>query len=230
MTPYFPMTLKEQIIQELDHTPDGVLEQVFNFLKFLKATPPISPVQALPDLSDQERLARLSQLFGAWGNQPDLEQIFADIDRDRHRYQGREIPTITPLAPIMYLLDTNICIALMNGNRLAVSRFNRSFPQCHVSTIVVAELYKGIYLSQQRDANLTSLATLTQLLTITPFTIEAAEEFGQIQSELRRLGKPTGEIDALIAAVARSSSDILVTHNTSDFENIPNLQLDDWLI
>ena len=130
----------------------------------------------------------------------------------------------------MYLLDTNICIALMKGNRLAVSRFNQVFPRCQISTIVVAELYKGIYLSQQRDTNLAGLATLTQLLKIIPFTIEAAEEFGKIQSELRQLGKPTGEIDALIASVARSSSCILVTHNIKDFENIPNLQLDDWLL
>ena len=44
------------------------------------------------------------------------------------------------------------------------------------------------------------------------------------------MGKPTGEIDALIAAVARSRGDIVVTHNTQDFENIPQLQLEDWLI
>lgn len=59
---------------------------------------------------------------------------------------------------------------------------------------------------------------------------EAALEFGKIQSELRRKGKPTGEIDALIAAVARSRNDILVTNNTRHFINIDGLQLEDWLI
>ena len=86
------MTLKEQIIQELDQTSDVVLEQVFNFLKFLKVM--TQPVPMLPDLSDEERLVQLNQLFGAWNNQPDLEQIFVQIDHDRHRYQGREMPTI----------------------------------------------------------------------------------------------------------------------------------------
>ena len=31
------MTLKEQLIQELEHTPDHILEQVLNYLIFLKS-------------------------------------------------------------------------------------------------------------------------------------------------------------------------------------------------
>jgi predicted nucleic acid-binding protein len=37
------------------------------------------------------------------------------------------------------------------------------------------------------------------------FDAQAASEFGKIQGELRRMGKPTGNLDALIAAVARRS-------------------------
>ena len=44
------------------------------------------------------------------------------------------------------------------------------------------------------------------------------------------MGKPTGELDALIAAVPRARGDLLVTHNTRDFINIPGWQLEDWLI
>ena len=36
------MTLKEQLLQELEHTPEPVLEQVFNFLRFLNTTQPIT--------------------------------------------------------------------------------------------------------------------------------------------------------------------------------------------
>ena len=58
---------------------------------------------------------------------------------------------------------------------------------------------------------------------------KAALEFGKIQSELRRKGRPTRELDALIAAVARSRQDILVTNNTCHFINIEGLELEDWL-
>jgi tRNA(fMet)-specific endonuclease VapC len=129
----------------------------------------------------------------------------------------------------MYLLDTNICIALLNNNPKAVAKFNIFFSQCYISTIVIAELYKGVYCSQQVQNNLGTLAQLTQLLSIEPFDLDAAVEFGKIQSELRQISKPTGEIDALIGAVARSRNDILVTNNIKDFENILNLQLENWL-
>lgn len=129
----------------------------------------------------------------------------------------------------MYLLDTNICIALLNENLQAVTKFNRFFSQCYLSIIVVSELYKGVYCSRQVAENLEILAQFIELLPVEEFEIEAAIEFGKIQSELRMIGKPTGEFDALIAAVAPSRDDILVTNNIKDFENIPNLKLDNWL-
>ncbi|NJM56931.1 MAG: type II toxin-antitoxin system VapC family toxin [Synechococcales cyanobacterium RU_4_20] len=74
-------------------------------------------------------------------------------------------------------------------------------------------------------------------LEIVDFDRSAALHFGQIQAELRRLGKPTGDLDAAIgfaklrriAATARSRDDILVTNNSRHFENIPNLRLENWL-
>lgn len=129
----------------------------------------------------------------------------------------------------MYLLDTNICIALLKENPQAVKKLNRYFSQCYLSTIIVAELYKGVYSSQQVSNNLETLQQFTDLLAIEPFDLEAAIEFGKIQSDLKKVDKPTGELDALIAAVARSRNDILVTNNIKYFTNIPNLQLENWL-
>lgn len=95
----------------------------------------------------------------------------------------------------MYLLDTNICISLLNGNPKAVAIFNRYFSQCYLSTIVVSKLYKGVYCSKQVEKNLETLPQLTELLSVEPFDIDAAREFGKIQSELRQIGRPTGEVD-----------------------------------
>ncbi|MDZ8079058.1 MAG: type II toxin-antitoxin system VapC family toxin [Nostoc sp. DcaGUA01] len=107
---------------------------------------------------------------------------------------------------------------------------NRYFSQCYLSTIIVAELYKGVYYSQQVLNNLENLQQFSELLPIEPFDLEAAIEFGKIKSELKKIGKPTGELDALIAAVVRPQNDILVTNNNiKDFSNIPNLQLENWL-
>ena len=129
----------------------------------------------------------------------------------------------------MYLLDTNICVALLKQSPLAVRQFNIKASQCYLSTIVIAELYKGAYYSQRIQQNLNTIEQFISLMLIVEFDRSAAEEFGKIQGELKRIGKPTGELDAIIGAVARSRQDILVTDNTRHFINIPSLQLENWL-
>ena len=42
-------------------------------------------------LDEQERLTKLNQIFGAWKNQPDLDEIFTEIDTERHADRGRAI-------------------------------------------------------------------------------------------------------------------------------------------
>ncbi|MCC5899783.1 MAG: type II toxin-antitoxin system VapC family toxin [Phormidium sp. BM_Day4_Bin.17] len=54
----------------------------------------------------------------------------------------------------MYLLDTNICIALLKNHPNAVPRFAQHFQSSYLSSIVVSELYKGVYCSQKIEQNL----------------------------------------------------------------------------
>lgn len=129
----------------------------------------------------------------------------------------------------MYLLDTNICIALIKSNPTVVPIFMAKVVQCYIPTLVLGELYKGVYCSQKVEKNLLNLNDFLSLVAIVEFDRAAALEFGLIQSELRRKGMPTGEIDALIAAVARSRKDTLVTNNMRHFKNIEGLKLENWL-
>jgi tRNA(fMet)-specific endonuclease VapC len=129
----------------------------------------------------------------------------------------------------MYLLDTNICIAFNNSHPQVVAEVYRKVSRCYISTVVLAELYKGAYCSQKLENNLKRINKFMGLIEVVNFDADAAVEFGRIQRELREIGRPTGDLDAVIAAVARSRQDILVTDNTRHFINIPNLQLENWL-
>jgi tRNA(fMet)-specific endonuclease VapC len=129
----------------------------------------------------------------------------------------------------MYQLDTNIAIAISQDHPLAKPLFDARGEDCCISTIVLAELYKGAYCSQRVNKNLATIEELIDLVDVADFDWDAAIEFGKIQAELRRIGKPTGILDAAIAAIARSRQDIMVTANVRDFENIPNLQIENWL-
>lgn len=105
----------------------------------------------------------------------------------------------------MYLLDTNICIAIIKENSDVVSEFQSKYQDCYLSTLVWGELYKGVYCSSRVEKNFKTLKKFEVNLPKIGFDAQAASEFGKIQGELRRMGKPTGNLDALIAAVARRS-------------------------
>ncbi|OKH15118.1 type II toxin-antitoxin system VapC family toxin [[Limnothrix rosea] IAM M-220] len=128
----------------------------------------------------------------------------------------------------MYLLDTNIYVAFTKGNASVMKLVNRHFLECYLSTVVLAEIYAGVYCSQQRQRNLEILETFLQLVPVIDFDEAAALEFGKIQGQLRRIGKPSQPNDVLIAAVAKARGDVLVTANTRHFENIEGLLLGDW--
>lgn len=80
----------------------------------------------------------------------------------------------------MYLLDSNICIGIINKNPNATAHFDNKGHLAYVPTLVVAELYKGVRCSQRVEKNLTKLEHFLLLLPIIPFDREAAEEFGII--------------------------------------------------
>ena len=130
---------------------------------------------------------------------------------------------------LMYLLDTNTCIALIQDHPQTHSHFRLKGQNCYLSTLVVAELYKGVFCSARQESNLQKLDRFLQLLPRLDFDEQSAIEFGKIQGELRKIGRPTSVMDALIAAVARSRQWTIVTHNIRDFVNIENLRLEDWM-
>jgi tRNA(fMet)-specific endonuclease VapC len=56
-----------------------------------------------------------------------------------------------------------------------------------------------------------------------------AERFGIERAGLLRKGIVVDPADLMIASVALVHDLTLVTHNTADFQQIPNLRLEDWL-
>ena len=62
------------------------------------------------------------------------------------------------------------------------------------------------------------------------FTTDCAREFGRIRGDSLLKGICFNKMDLLIAASAIVHDLTLVTHNTQDFRNIPNLHLEDWVI
>jgi tRNA(fMet)-specific endonuclease VapC len=128
----------------------------------------------------------------------------------------------------MILLDTNIIAAFLNGNELVSKRILEAVDQIALSALVVAELNYGAKVSSKTKENLERLNRLLEIIRVVPFDIECAKAFGTIKSRLRSISRPTGEMDALIAATAIANNAILVTMNKKHFENIEDLNVEIW--
>jgi tRNA(fMet)-specific endonuclease VapC len=134
---------------------------------------------------------------------------------------------------VNYLLDTNACIALINGNPPSVrAKFRKATDlggQVFVSSIALFELWYGVAKSSRRDFNKKRLKTFFAG-PIHPLSFEDqdAEIAGVIRADLESIGKPIGAYDLLIAGQAIRNKLTLITANLSEFARIKELAWADW--
>jgi tRNA(fMet)-specific endonuclease VapC len=132
-----------------------------------------------------------------------------------------------------FLLDTNICIALINSSSETVrGRLRRILAlksEVFVSSVVVFELWFGVFRSSRVRFNSDRLqAFLKAPLTILPFEEEDARTAGMINASLKTSGEPIGSYDVLLAGHAVNRGLTLVTANISEFSRVKGLSWQDW--
>lgn len=129
-----------------------------------------------------------------------------------------------------YMLDTNICIHLMQGHPAHVAKRFAELEEGDVvmSAITYGELCAGIERRvSEREGLRRSLEQLTNNIPVLPFDAAAAESYGRLfvaSPERRR-----NSLDRLIASHALAHFLVLVTNNESDFQNCPGLKIENWV-
>jgi tRNA(fMet)-specific endonuclease VapC len=111
---------------------------------------------------------------------------------------------------LIYFLDTNVCIALINGRPASVRiRFQKVVDggaEVNVSTVAAFELWYGVGKSQQRDAKVA----------------------GKLRAEIEATGRSIGAYDLLIAGQTLRHQGTLVTTNIREFARVKGLLWEDW--
>jgi len=130
-----------------------------------------------------------------------------------------------------YLIDTNICIYIMNKKPFnVIQRFKQiKMGEIGVSTITISELQYGISKSKQRRKNKIRLNEFITPLEILPYDESAAKAYGDIRYELEEAGKSIGPLDLLIVAHAMSRNLTVVTNNDKEFKRIKKLKVENWV-
>jgi tRNA(fMet)-specific endonuclease VapC len=130
-----------------------------------------------------------------------------------------------------YLLDTGIAqdfITRRHGIYERADRERLRGQRIGICVPVLGELWSGVEGSAPRQRNLHLLRVAISRMVVWPYTIEAAEEFGRLFVELRRLGRPMQQIDIQIAAIALSMGNTVVVSRDSDLSAVPGLTVENW--
>ena len=130
-----------------------------------------------------------------------------------------------------YLLDTNICIYIINENPKKVLRRFEQYPvsEFGISSITHAELQNGIEKSKNKNTNQNALDEFLLPLSILPFHGKRLVTcYGEIRTLLESKGKTIGPLDMLIAAHALGLDLTIISNNIKEFSRIPNLKCENW--
>ncbi|MBU4316622.1 MAG: type II toxin-antitoxin system VapC family toxin [Proteobacteria bacterium] len=129
-----------------------------------------------------------------------------------------------------YLIDTNICIYIMNKRPIEIIHKFKQFDigDIGVSTITISELQYGIVKSKNRALNTNRVEEFLAPLEIIPYDEIASKIYGDIRYKLEKRGQIIGPLDLLIAAQALSRGLVLITNNEKEFKRVINLEVENW--
>lgn len=147
----------------------------------------------------------------------------------------------------MYLLDTNHCSFILEGEAAAIENFRRRANLTIATSVIVAgELKFMVQNSQRQAANLIKIQAFLQRLEVYPIDLEIANIYGEFKAELIREFGPKdrsrrkttrlvelgiSENDLWIAATAICHS-LTVVSCDSDFERMRQVRefsLESWV-
>jgi len=132
---------------------------------------------------------------------------------------------------LRYLLDTNIISELVRrpGGTVATRIVHVGEDLICTSMVVAAELRYGATKSNSKQLS-ERVGLLLSALEILPLEPPADQRYAEIRHHLARQGTPIGPNDLLIAAHALAADLTLVTANTREFERVPSLRVENWLL
>jgi predicted nucleic acid-binding protein len=128
-----------------------------------------------------------------------------------------------------YLLDSNHLGALLHPQSRVFDRFDRqrrSGDRFGTIVPVLCEVDAGLAGRIEHERCLALMKKAASFVRIWPQDPSVAQVFGDFFVRLRRAGRVLSHVDLLLAAVAQSERQALLR----DFETIPELKCENWLI
>lgn len=127
-----------------------------------------------------------------------------------------------------YLLDTNICVYFLRGNRMIANHFkNVGWENCYISEITFAELLYGAECSASKRFNERTVLALCECLNVLPIG-DVIVEFAHQKTLLRKQGNLIEDSDLWIAATSVVYGMTMVTENVKHLGRVQNVKIEQW--
>lgn len=127
-----------------------------------------------------------------------------------------------------YLLDTNICIYLLKGQRGIVEKIEvTGCDNCFITDVTLAELWFGAYNSNRIEQQKRGISYLEQLFNVISIK-DSVELFGSNKAYLKSRGTIIDDFDILIGSAAIKHNLIMVTENVKHLSRLPGITVENW--
>jgi tRNA(fMet)-specific endonuclease VapC len=129
-----------------------------------------------------------------------------------------------------YLLDTCVISDFVKGEKNTLATLKKTPPnELAVSSITVMEIQYGLALNPSRRKSIEAvILDFLASITVLDYTQNDAEQTANARALLKQQGRQIGGYDSLLAGVALNNRLIFVTSNTSEFNRVGELILEDW--
>jgi tRNA(fMet)-specific endonuclease VapC len=127
-----------------------------------------------------------------------------------------------------FLLDTNIIIALLEGDDAVLSHLDLA-AEVFIPAVALGELFFGAAKSGRPSENTARVERFASGRAIVSSDIDVAREYGKLKQYLKKKGRPLPENDIWIAAAAKCHGMVLVTRDRH-FREVEDLPTADWAV
>ena len=129
----------------------------------------------------------------------------------------------------MLLADTAFIIDIMKQDRGAVQK-TKDLSDASISVLVgtptIFELYVGVGLSVRASEEKEKVLSILKSLPHLPLDADSASKGGTIYAQRSREGTKIDPEDAMLAGIAVTNNETLLTRNRKHFAGIPDLKIE----
>jgi predicted nucleic acid-binding protein len=131
----------------------------------------------------------------------------------------------------MTLLDTTFLIDLMKGKQEAVEKLKKMESEMipiFVSTPTIFELWTGIMATQKSDKEKQKVIEVLSSINNLDLDLESAKVAGEINGTLLKKGEMIDPEDCMIAGIAKTNNESILTRNTQHFGRIKGIKIETY--